>query len=44
MTPFEEWLTEQVESPDCPEHLRDIHHEMFGKARIPFWKWLKSNL
>ena len=40
MNAFEEWLTEQVQEPDCPVHLRDIYYELFGKAKIPFWKWL----
>lgn len=41
MNAFEEWLTEQVQEPDCPVHLWEIYYEMFGKAKIPFWKWLK---
>ena len=40
MNAFEEWLTKQIQEPACPAHLRDIHYEIFGKAKIPFWKWL----
>lgn len=43
MTPLEEWMTEQVNAPDCPPHLRDIYHEMFGKAKMSWWAWLKMN-
>jgi hypothetical protein len=41
MNPFEEWITEQIQEPDCPAHIRDIHYEMFGKAKTPWWVWLK---
>ena len=42
MTPLEEWMTEQVNEPDCPAHLRDIYHEMYGKAKTPWWAWLMN--
>ena len=41
MTPLEEWMTKQVNEPDFPAHLRDIYHEMFGKAKMSWWVWLK---